>query len=581
MPAEGTVARYARRARELATPSLVEVFFLGLLASAAFPGRWQGLLADGDTGWHIRTGELILASGRVPQVDPFSFSRAGQPWLAWEWLSDVLFAGAYRCHGTGVVAALAGVVLCLAGTALFAWLLDRGAGLLLASAMALAACSASSVHYLARPHVFSIFFYTLSLWTIDRDGRRQSARLWLLVPLAAVWANMHAGFVVLPATLALLAAVRALERQGSQARRYGAAAGLCLLATGLNPYGWRLHLHILRYTRSPWILDHVQEFQSPSIRSESMVVFTVLLLAGVALASRALSSGQRFEGVLVLGWGFAALCSARHIPFYAIAAAPVMASECARCWSRAAERAPVSVRAARLLGTGPRPGAAAAGGRLAGACGGGSAPAGTVSRSVWVPGGAVPGAGGRAQPGTARAGPRRAAHFDLGSVGRLPDIPSVSAAAGLLRRAQRFLRSGRGGGLPQPAGRRGELAGPAGAVRLSGRAAAVRLAAQHHARPGARMEAGIPGPGRGPLCPQPGWPAMSARAGSGADAVRAASSVACGGQHQPGRQRVSGTGWPAMSARAGRERAPSARLRAWRRAGSGGELCVWIAGLEW
>jgi hypothetical protein len=79
----------------------------------------------------------------------------------------------------------------------------------------------------------------------------------------------------------------------------------------------------------------VQEFQSPRIRSEGMIVFAVFLLAAVALASRA----DRFEALLILVWGFLALRSARHVPFFAIAAAPVLAEGCAAYWVRLASRA--------------------------------------------------------------------------------------------------------------------------------------------------------------------------------------------------------------------------------------------------
>ena len=103
----------------------------------------------------------------------------------------------------------------------------------------------------------------------------------------------------------------------------------------LNPYGWRLHAHIFDYLNSSWILEHVQEFQSPNIRSENTVVYAVMLLAAVALAFRA----PRFECALVLVWAFASLRSARHIPFFAIAAAPVLASEWARWWDTAASAA--------------------------------------------------------------------------------------------------------------------------------------------------------------------------------------------------------------------------------------------------
>jgi hypothetical protein len=342
-------------------PSLVDVFFVFLLLAAfARPGGWQALLADGDTGWHVRTGELVLNTGTVPRSDPFSFTRPGQPWFAWEWLSDAAFAMAWRRGGITAVAKLAGTVLCLAATLLFAWLLRRGSGLWIALAVTLAAASASSVHYLARPHVFSILFYTASLWILEEARRTRPWLIWLLPPLCALWANLHAGFVALPATLALAALVDAAQRNFAGARRWGAAALACLLSSGLNPYGFRLHQHILAYLNAPWILDHVQEFQSPSIRSEGMIVFVVLLLAGVALAACAMSRGEWFEGALVLVWSFAALRSARHIPFCAIAAAPVVAGECARLWGRAAEAAPFQAprrifwELARDLGTRPR-----------------------------------------------------------------------------------------------------------------------------------------------------------------------------------------------------------------------------------
>jgi len=85
------------------------------------------------------------------------------------------------------VAALAALALCLWAAVLFAWMLNRGAGLAVALAVTLAAMSASSIHFLARPHVFSLLLLAPALWTIDRDRRTPDGRLWWLVPLAALW----------------------------------------------------------------------------------------------------------------------------------------------------------------------------------------------------------------------------------------------------------------------------------------------------------------------------------------------------------------------------------------------------------
>jgi hypothetical protein len=315
--------------RRLLVPSLVDVFFCVLMLAAFLrPSGLQALLVDGDTGWHIRTGELVLSAGHVPRVDPFSFTRAGQPWFAWEWASDVIFALLWRWKGVAAVAGFCGVILALSAALLFARLMARGVGLAVALALAMAAVSASSIHYLARPHVFSILFYGVGLWVVELDRERPDWRVWLLVPMTALWANLHAGFIAWCVTLAVVVVVEARKR------RYLVLASACALATLCNPYGWRLHAHVAEYLNSRWIMDHVQEFQSPNIRTEGMVVYAVLLLSAVALAARA----ERLESVLVLLWGFASLRSARHVPLFALVAAPVVACAASEAWGWAAGR---------------------------------------------------------------------------------------------------------------------------------------------------------------------------------------------------------------------------------------------------
>jgi len=242
-------------------PTLPDLFFaLLLLARFGRLESWQALLGDGDTGWHIRTGEYILAHG-VPAHDPFSFSRAGQPWYAWEWLSDAIFAQIDGCFGLSGVAVLGALLVCLPVALLFAWLLRRGAGAWLALPAALAAASAASVHDLARPHLFSLVLLVAGLWLLDEDRRSPTPWLWTLVPMTGFWANLHGGFAAWLAILGLLAVGSAARRERRALERYGLLAGLSWLATLINPYGWQLHRHVFEFLGSRWIADHVAEFQ--------------------------------------------------------------------------------------------------------------------------------------------------------------------------------------------------------------------------------------------------------------------------------------------------------------------------------
>jgi len=319
-------------------PTLPDLFLaLFLVARFARIDGWQALLADGDTGWHIRTGEYILDHG-VPVHDLFSFSRAGQPWYAWEWLSDVIFGQLYRWWGLPGVVVLGAVLVSLPAALLFAWLLRRGAGAWVALGVTLAAASAASVHDLARPHLFSLVLLVAGLWMLDEDRRGPTPWLWTLVPMAGLWANLHGGFAAWLGTLGLLVAISAVQRDLAALRRYGLLVGLSSFATLINPYGWQLHRHIFEFLGSRWIAEHVAEFQSPQIRSENMLIFVLLLLAGVAVAAK-VWRWQPFEAGMAVVWGLAALRSARYVPLFAVVAAPLIASYAATRWEIVAERA--------------------------------------------------------------------------------------------------------------------------------------------------------------------------------------------------------------------------------------------------
>lgn len=335
---------------KLLVPSLPDLFFLALLAwlFVAGPFGWIGLLSDGDAGWHIRTGEFILSRHTIPHHDLYSFSKPGAPWYAWEWLSDVLYAWLYRLAGFKALVLAAGVVIAGTATLLFRRIAWQGGNFFLTLAVTLVAVGASSMHFLARPHIFTLLLLAISLWMIESDRRAPGWRIWLLVPLTALWTNLHGGFPALIAYLLLLAAGSAVEnlwlgrgteRRWFAPRRYGLLAAACGLASLANPYGVRLDEHIIAYLRSDWIRSVVQEFQSPNFRHENVMQFEVLLLAGLVVAGAMLVRGHVTEALWIVAFGHLALQSVRHAPVFALVAAPVVAVEATRWWNHWAAKA--------------------------------------------------------------------------------------------------------------------------------------------------------------------------------------------------------------------------------------------------
>lgn len=355
------------------TPSLLDCLVVCLLLwQFAVGGRWAGLLADGDTGWHIRTGQYILEQRQFPRTDLFSFSKPGEIWFAWEWLADVIFALLDGLGGLSAVAAGSALIIVAGGAVVFRRMLTQQANVFLAMVVLMLAMGAASIHFLARPHIFTLLLWSAALAVIERDRVAPSAWIWALVPMTALWTNLHGGFTALAASLGLIALGQAAEawlaggagwRRFKPALRYTALLGACGLASLLNPYGWRLHLHIAGYLRSDWIRNVVDEFQSPKFRSEHSLHFELLLFAALMAAAGMLARRRIVEPLLVIFWAHAALVSARHVPLFVFLAAPLAAGEASRLWRQWTGRLPARSVAAILeqLSADMRPGFARAG----------------------------------------------------------------------------------------------------------------------------------------------------------------------------------------------------------------------------
>jgi hypothetical protein len=204
------------------TPRLNETISLGHAGRWCLPVFWCGLailllanpnrmLSDPDTQWHIAVGETIWRSGMVPHVDLFSHTFAGAPWIARDWLTEVIFFAAYAAGGWSGVTLLAAATIATTYTVLLAALMRR-AKVTVAVILVLVAALLAFPQFIARPLIFFLFFAVIWVDTLLRAAERGGPPpLWLLA-VVVLWANVHASFTVsfvLAAIIGLEAVLRA------------------------------------------------------------------------------------------------------------------------------------------------------------------------------------------------------------------------------------------------------------------------------------------------------------------------------------------------------------------------------------
>lgn len=287
-------------------------------------GGATGLFRDSDAGWHIQTGEAILNTWALPYTDPYSLTHRGRPWFAWEWGADVLMGLAHRWAG------LPGVLLLYATTlAALSWLWFRycwrlGAAFLTACALCPLMVATSSFHWLARPHIFAWLLTLLTLYWIERAPLHPL----LAALLGALWANMHASFFLGALILLLWPLGQWLRSRiwDAPPKRFSGLPAACfLLATFLNPYGWRLHQHVMEFLADSELTQLIGEFQTFNfyVPGALPILVTVFIAAGaipLMIIQRRLD--HALWSVLLLA---AALRSARLLPLVGLALLPLAA----------------------------------------------------------------------------------------------------------------------------------------------------------------------------------------------------------------------------------------------------------------
>lgn len=283
----------------------------------------QSLFRDSDTGWHIRNGENVLATGQVPQTEPYSFSKPGGPWFAWEWLADLTMAMAHQADGLRGVFFLYLAVLGIVSWLWFQMMWTAGVWFIptcLSSWVMLTTCN---IHWLARPHLYGWMFLLLAALGAELAPRKTTwAQVAGVFVIGVLWANMHGSFFLGAAILLLYSGERWLL-DDERWKTLGIWGGATIAASFVNPYGWHVHEHIIRYLSDNELLSRVGEFQSFNFHVEGAAGITigmVLLGAGIALNC---VQGRWARGILCAVLFAGALRSARGLPLMALVGLPL------------------------------------------------------------------------------------------------------------------------------------------------------------------------------------------------------------------------------------------------------------------
>ena len=298
------------------------------------------LLIDPDTMWQIALGQWIVDHRAVPWTDAYSFTMRGQPWISTQWLAQVLYAQAYAMVGwAGPVVLTASAIAAtfvLSAKFLTRRLTESAALVFVAAGLAL-----TMPHLLARPHVLAL--PVMVAWTgalIAAADRRGAPSFWLL-PLMALWTNLHGGFVLglmLVVPIALDAVLNAEARvRKSLALRWALFGVAAIAASGCTPYGWHALLASQKILELGAALPLIMEWRPADFSGVGPFQLCLLAAFGLALLRGVTLPPLRI--LLLLGLLHMALSHERSIGTFALLAPLILAAPLAKQFGGATDSA--------------------------------------------------------------------------------------------------------------------------------------------------------------------------------------------------------------------------------------------------
>lgn len=263
-------------------------------------------LVSNDYWWYVRLGEIILQTGRIPAVDTFSWTQAGQPVFYHSWMSAVVFAR-LQPFGLDALFLLRGLALWI--TYAILWIICRKSvgGPRLATLLTLLAALAGSGNWSHRPQLLVYPLFALALWLLWQPEQLPSRWFWFPL-LGLLWVNLHGSYVLLWALLgAAWLGFPAHRRPLTWALLLTVAASL------LNPHGWEAWAYVWRMLRDPSSQQFSVEWLPPRNEGWQMAIFFAWLLALPWLVTQAERRWNAAQWLWFFGFGWLALRGVRYV----------------------------------------------------------------------------------------------------------------------------------------------------------------------------------------------------------------------------------------------------------------------------
>ena len=289
-----------------------------------------------DTWWHLKTGEIITQTKSIPQIDTYSHTAYGKPWVDHEWLAQISLHKIYQFFNINGLILWNAIIPALTICLLFSLLMLKGFDPLLNTFLCIVAFVGTAGIWSCRPHIITIFLIVVLFYLLAKyKYTNKNLYLYLIPPIMIFWINWHSGFII--GFVILLTYLLGNWIEGkinpscpqnlkkSQEKKLLLTIIVSLLAIFINPYTYKAVVHPFLYMSGNLPNKaYISEWSSPNFRSaQEFVIYTLFLTMILALSRKRISMPDL---LFILGFLFLSFDARRHVAIFVLATTPILAT---------------------------------------------------------------------------------------------------------------------------------------------------------------------------------------------------------------------------------------------------------------
>jgi hypothetical protein len=292
-----------------------------------------------DFWWHITIGREILTTGKIPVVDVYSYTEAGQLYPSYQmfWLMETLLYVFYKVGGPALVVFLQSLMITSAYIIIY-WICKRASNSWRIAAIAVLFAAALGINdWNVRPQAVTFLLASLFLLAIFNYKTHHDWGWLVILPITMlIWVNSHGSFII---GLVLIGIwwgqeiwrriiQRINQEPNIKTKRLvipGIMFGINTLVCTINPRGFGIIDYIKTLTSNSAVQNLVTEWAPPVFSTLMGALFLCGLMGCAVLLALSPKRPSFYEIATFLIFGLLGLKTSRGSVWFGLMMAPIVA----------------------------------------------------------------------------------------------------------------------------------------------------------------------------------------------------------------------------------------------------------------